>query len=367
MTPPSFDLFRNQMSGSQEPGVRPDDPDDWPSRPPWREFLPKTTLDMLLSVEEDKKRWKQLDEITKKRRGRQQRSGKVFRLPETEQGERVRLAVNAALHLRRPLLVRGDPGSGKTSLAHAIAWELGLGPVLTWPIMPRSRLLEDGLYSYDALGHLQDAQLNQLGANSLEPNQQVSRCAIDDYIALGPVGTAFLPSRWPRVLLIDEIDKADLQLPHELLHLFEEGEYSIEELIRHSKGGPVQVRTFDRYLPASIVGGLVQCHAFPIVVMTSNNERDFPAAFHRRCLRIDMPPPTRESLRPLVQAHFETVDEVAPDLIDVFIPEDNRHLDRSVDQLLNRLFFASGGVDRSLTDKQRDVLTELLFKPLSES
>jgi len=216
MPTPTFDLFRNQLLDSQEPGVR---PNDWPPPPPWREFLPKTTLDTLLPKAKDEEQWKQRDQLIESQRGRQQRSGKVFRLPDTEQGERVRLAVNAALHLRRPLLVRGDPGSGKTSLAHAIAWELGLGPVLTWPITPRSRLLEDGLYRYDALGHLQDAQLNQLGTNQVEPNQQGFRRDIGDYIALGPVGTAFLASRWPRVLLIDEIDKADLQLPHELLHL----------------------------------------------------------------------------------------------------------------------------------------------------
>ena len=123
--------------------------------------------------------------------------------------ERILLAVNAAIHLRRPLLVTGLPGSGKTSLAYAIATELGLGPVLVWSITPRSRLLEDGLYRYDALARLQQADLDRSAEATGQPRQPP---VIDPYLRLGPVGTAFLPSRWPRVLLIDEIDKGDLQL-----------------------------------------------------------------------------------------------------------------------------------------------------------
>jgi MoxR-like ATPase len=263
--------------------------------------------------------------------------------------------------LRRPLLVSGDPGSGKTSLAHAIAWELGLGPVLTWPITPRSRLREDGLYRYDALGRLQDTQLDQLATEG-----QVARRPIGDYITLGPVGTAFLPSRWPRVLLIDEIDKSDLQLPSELLHIFEEGEYEIEELLRDTSGEDIKVRTSDRDLPVSLPCGTVQCHAFPIVVMTSNRERDFPAAFHRRCLRVEMPRPTTKSLVPLVEAHFGTVGEGASDWIEEFVGKDNRG-DRSVDQLLNAIFLLNPPGSTRPTNEQMEKLKAVLYKHLNET
>jgi MoxR-like ATPase len=121
--------------------------------------------------------------------------GKAFRLPRegktiTPQGERLRTAVNAAIHLRRPLLVSGDPGTGKTSLAYAIAWELNLGPVLCWSISPRSQLQEDGLFQYDAIARLQDSQIYK-DKDHIFP--------VADYIRLGPVGTAFLPWNRPRV------------------------------------------------------------------------------------------------------------------------------------------------------------------------
>jgi MoxR-like ATPase len=353
-----FELFRNHDPGDSRPSRR--RPSEWPKAPHWRGFLPIETLDQQFSKTDDCKRWKSLDALAQER-PRQQRSGEVFRLPDTDEGEQVRLAVNASLHLRRPLLVSGDPGSGKTSLAHAIAWELGLGPVLTWPITPRSRLREDGLYRYDALGRLQDTQLDQLATEG-----QVARRPIGDYITLGPVGTAFLPSRWPRVLLIDEIDKSDLQLPSELLHLFEEGEYEIEELLRDTSGEDIKVRTSDRDLPVSLPCGTVQCHAFPIVVMTSNRERDFPAAFHRRCLRVEMPRPTTKSLVPLVEAHFGTVGEGASDWIEEFVGKDNRG-DRSVDQLLNAIFLLNPPGSTRPTNEQMEKLKAVLYKHLNET
>jgi MoxR-like ATPase len=157
------------------------------------------------------------------------------------QSEALLQAVNAAIHLRRPLLVRGEPGTGKTSLAYALAQRLQLGPVLHWRITSRSRLV-DGLYRYDALGMLQDLQrddflLRRQGQQQPieQPREQPRERPMADYISLGPVGTAFLPSLLPRVLLIDEIDKADPQLPNELLHLFEEGEFDIPELTRERR------------------------------------------------------------------------------------------------------------------------------------
>jgi MoxR-like ATPase len=120
------------------------------------------------------------------------------------------LRVNIALTLRRPLLVSGPPGIGKSSLAYSIAWCLGLGAPLRWEINSRTTL-QDGLFVYDAVGHLQASQ-------SGRPD-----VTIGEFITLGPLGTALLPTERPRVLLIDEIDKASFDLPNDLLHVLEEG------------------------------------------------------------------------------------------------------------------------------------------------
>ncbi len=118
--------------------------------------------------------------------------------------------VNAALYLRRPLLVTGKPGTGKSTLAYSIAYELRLGPVLRWPITSRS-VLQDGLYQYDAIGRLQEASLRRTTATGDEP---FTAPDIGRYIRLGPLGTALLPQRRPRALLIDELDKSDIDLPN---------------------------------------------------------------------------------------------------------------------------------------------------------
>jgi len=270
--------------------------------------------------------------------------------------------VNAALYLRRPLLVTGNPGTGKTSLAYAVAEELKLGEVLYWPITTRT-ILKDGLYSYDAIGRLQDTKLNDEDgpANADRPSnlEQIGR-----YITLGPLGTALLPSDRPRLLLIDEIDKSDLDLPNDLLHTFEEGSFQIPELQRISGKQPdVEVKTVDGQT-VKIDRGEVRCSAFPIVILTSNGEREFPAAFLRRCLRLEIPDPDEAALRKIAIAHLgEDSAAVADELIQVFLNKRNRE-QLATDQLLNAIYLVMRSQLSSETDRAE--LIDRLLQPLSE-
>jgi MoxR-like ATPase len=129
--------------------------------------------------------------------------------------DEVQRAINSALILRRALLVTGKPGVGKSSLAYAVAYELRMGPVLKWPISSRSKV-KSGLYEYDAVGRLQAGGDAEIG----------------DFLRLGPLGSALYPTRWPRVLLIDELDKGDIDLPNDLLNVLEDGHFEIPELAR---------------------------------------------------------------------------------------------------------------------------------------
>ncbi|MGF0173151.1 AAA family ATPase [Streptomyces sp. Marseille-Q5077] len=263
--------------------------------------------------------------------------------------------VNAALYLRRPLLVTGAPGSGKSTLAYHVARELGLGTVLNWPITSRSTL-RDGLYTYDAMGRLQDANLG------VESPGNVGR-----YIQLGPLGTALVPGELPRVLLIDEIDKSDIDLPNDLLNIFEEGEFVIPELARADETNAM-VRVHDASgRRAEVTYGRVRATAFPFTILTSNGEREFPPAFLRRCLRLDLPRPSREQLLRIVEAHLgpDAVRE-AITLIEEFVERQSREA-LSTDQLLNAVYLlVRNGHDEPPHDPygNADVLRDTVLRRL---
>ncbi|MEW2526860.1 MoxR family ATPase [Streptomyces sp. NPDC047071] len=248
--------------------------------------------------------------------------------------------VNAALYLRRPLLVTGAPGTGKSSLAYAVAHELGLGKVLHWPITSRVTL-RDGLYAYDPLTRLYAAGRARDGAAGPERADDIG-----DYLRLGPLGTALLPYARPRVLLIDEIDKSDIDLPNDLLTIFEKGSYELVELARRAEP-TAEVMTADSTTErVEIRDGTVTCRAFPFVVMTSNGEREFPPAFLRRCVTVDLKQPaTVEELTAIVGEHLGGVvgdasgalPEGAHDVIRRFFDRRGGGL-LANDQLLNAVY-----------------------------
>jgi MoxR-like ATPase len=259
-------------------------------------------------------------------------------------------AINAALYLRRPVLVTGDPGTGKSSLAYAVAHELVLGDVLPWNVNSRTTLGQ-GLYDYDALARLREANLARLQTRKGVPLQKPTVEDIGQYITLGAIGTAFMSQDKPRVVLIDEIDKSDVDLPNDLLHVFENGQFEIPELSRIARTTPhVEVRTLDGR-KVVIENGVVRCAEFPVVVITSNQERDMPPAFLRRCLRIDLPRPDPEMLRAIVMKHLPSDQEA--DLADLLKKFDEKREKGmlATDQLLNAFFLVTRGKTFSIDDR----------------
>lgn len=333
-----------------------------PSAPPWREFA--------------------TDEARKKR-------GANYR-PSAAEIE----AVNAALLLRRPLLITGRPGTGKSTLAHAVAHELDLGDVLLWPITSRSSL-QQGLYHYDAIGRLQDAALAReraqaqgfslpktategLPANPspapADAKPATGPLDIGAFIRLGALGTAFHTStaEKPRLLLIDEIDKSDIDLPNDLLHVFEEGEFKIPELLR-LKEKTVEIGLHDSEERRPVTRGLIRCAAFPLVILTSNGEREFPPAFMRRCLRLDIAAPPPEQLARIVRQRValspEHVQAVAALIGDYYQQRENSGGQLATDQLLNAVHLLTNGFfdrDRLREKEQVSGLEKMVLRVLAE-
>jgi len=185
----------------------------------------------------------------------------------------LKVAVNAAVQLRRPLLVKGEPGTGKTVLAHEIATALG-APLIEWHIKSTTRAVQ-GLYEYDAVARLRDGQLGDERVHDIR-----------NYIKRGKLWDAFTSPQLP-VLLIDEIDKADIEFPNDLLQELDRMEFHVYETSE-------TVKAVDR----------------PIVVITSNNEKELPDAFLRRCFFHYIRFPDRDTMTEIIEVHFPGIQKM---------------------------------------------------------
>ena len=194
----------------------------------------------------------------------------------------LKVAVNAAVTLRRPLLVKGEPGTGKTVLAHEIASAIS-APLIEWNVKSTTKA-QQGLYEYDAVARLRDGQLGDERVHD-----------ISNYIKKGKLWEAFTSPELP-VLLIDEIDKADIEFPNDLL----------QELDRMS---------FDVYETHETITAAER----PIVVITSNNEKELPDAFLRRCFFHYIKFPDRDTMRDIIEVHFPKIQKnLVTKAMDVF-------------------------------------------------
>ena len=192
------------------------------------------------------------------------------------------VAVNAAIALERPLLVKGEPGTGKTVLAIEIAKALN-APLLTWHVKSTTKA-QQGLYEYDAVSRLRDSQLGDERVKDIR-----------NYIKRGKLWDAFTAEQRP-VLLIDEIDKADIEFPNDLLLELDRMEFFVYE-----------------------TGETVKAKVRPIIIITSNNEKELPDAFLRRCFFHYIRFPDRETMEQIVEVHYPGVQKnLVRDALNVF-------------------------------------------------
>jgi len=194
----------------------------------------------------------------------------------------LRLAVNAAMTLERPLLVKGEPGTGKTMLAEEIAAGLGM-PLIQWHIKSTTRA-QQGLYEYDAVSRLRDSQLGDDRVHE-----------VGNYIRPGKLWEAFT-SEQRTVLLIDEIDKADIEFPNDLLVELDRMEFHVYE-----------------------TGETIRAKHRPVVIITSNNEKELPDAFLRRCFFHYIDFPDADTLQAIIDVHFPDIESrLASDALRMF-------------------------------------------------
>src|SRR3978361_2088133 len=184
--------------------------------------------------------------------------------------EDLKVAVNASIVLERPLLIKGEPGTGKTVLAEEVAKALG-APLLTWHIKSTTKA-QQGLYEYDAVSRLRDSQLGDERVRD-----------IHNYIVKGVLWQAFTAPE-PVVLLIDEIDKADIEFPNDLLRELDRMEFYVYETRE-----------------------MVVAKHRPLVIITSNNEKELPDAFLRRCFFHYIKFPDKDTMQQIVDVHFPTL------------------------------------------------------------